>query len=109
MSKYGYCPECDSPVVGRQAKPDGSAMLTCTNGHTYPSEQSVFHVNDISNKETTGTQVICRSIDCKHNLSHDPCFLVAECRMKSVYLLEGGRCEQYEKHQSMEPKQRSDS
>ena len=43
------------------------------------------------------TEVICRATDCLHNMAHDPVSPYAGCRMKAIYLIKGGKCEQYEK------------
>jgi hypothetical protein len=43
------------------------------------------------------TGVRCCELDCEYNLSHDPVHKIAACRFKQIYILEGGKCQQYKK------------
>lgn len=51
---------------------------------------------DVKLVNADSTEVVCRATNCKHNLAHDPLKEQALCRMKFIYLVNGGKCEQYE-------------
>jgi hypothetical protein len=53
-----------------------------------------IHVKVNAEELTEFTRVKCVELDCIHNMGHAEG--VAHCRLKQIYILKTGKCEQYE-------------